>query len=77
MRSNPENEDQTCYHKLINLSLQKKIDCTPITVNETKIEDLSAVKLLGVIFDCHMKFTNHVESLIDNAKAAVHAILQL
>ena len=61
----------------INFSLQKKIDCAPIRVNDTEIEDLSAVKLLGVKFDSHMKFTNHVESVIDKAKPAVHAIIQL
>ena len=61
----------------INFSLQKKIDCAPIRINDTEIEDLSAVKLLGVKFDSHMKFTNHVESVIDKAKPAVHAIIQL
>ena len=45
----------------INITLYKKIDCAPIRVNDTQIKDLSAVKLLGVKFDSHMTFTNHVD----------------
>ena len=63
--------------QISNFSLQKKIDSAPIRVNDTEIEDLSAVKLLGVKFYSHMKFTNHVESMIDKAKPVVQAIIQL
>ena len=61
----------------INITLYKKIDCAPISVNDTEIKDLSAVKLLGVKFDSHIKFTNHFDSMIDKAKPAVHATIQL
>ena len=52
----------------INITLYKKIDCAPIRVNDTEI--LSAVKLLGVKFDSHIKFTNHFDSMIDKAEPA-------
>lgn len=61
----------------INFSLQKKIDCAPIEINNTAIQQTSTVKLLGVIFDSHMKFTDHVTSIIEKARPVIHAVIKL
>ena len=61
----------------LTLTLQKNIICDPIKINDMPISQNSSVKLLGVCFDNHMRFSAHVDSVISKLRPAVHAIIQL
>ena len=61
----------------ISFTLQKHLTVEPININGCKIEQKEEVKLLGVTFDSHMKFSAHVENIIRCTKPAFHAIIRL
>ena len=61
----------------ISFSLKKTIYFEPIIVKDRSIEDKSAVKLLGVHFDTHLKFNTHVNEVLSKSKPAFHALIRL
>ena len=61
----------------ITFTLQKNITSNPISIKEVDICEKSDVKLLGVTFDQHMRFSNHVDNTIDKTRPAVHALIKL
>jgi hypothetical protein len=63
--------------KTITFSLQKMIASESITINGNVIEEVASTKLLGVTFDQHMRFSDHVLAAIDKSKPAFHAMVQL
>ena len=48
----------------ISFSLKKTITCDAICINEASISDQRNAKLLGVVFDSHLKFSSHVDAAI-------------
>ena len=62
---------------LVKFSLRKTIHTEPLTINDTKIAEHEKVKLLGVTFDKHLRFSAHVETAITKSKPAFHALVQL
>ena len=62
---------------LVTFSLRKTIHTEPLTINDTKIAEHEKVKLLGVTFDRHLRFSAHVETAITKSKPAFHALVQL
>ena len=63
---------------MISFSLKKTINSEPIhDVKDQSIEDKSAVKLLGVHFDTHLKFNTHVNEVLSKSKPAFHALIRL
>ena len=67
----------TAKSTTITFTLQKDITCADIIIKDTPIEDSSSVKLLGVTFDQHLKFSAHVDATIAKAKPAFHALVLL
>lgn len=63
--------------QLITFTLQKSVHSVPVTVNDIIIEENNSVKLLGVHVDTHLRFSNHVDSIIAKVKPATHALVQL
>ena len=61
----------------ITFTLQKKIDIDPILINETEVSDDVSTKLLGVTYDQHLKFSKHVDTIIDKCRPAFHAMSKL
>ena len=61
----------------ISFTLQKHLTVEPITINGCEIEQKEEVKLLGVTFDSHMRFSTHVDNIIRRTKPAFHAIIRL
>ena len=61
----------------ISFSLKKTIYSEPIRIKDQSIEDKSAVKLLGVHFDTHLKFNTHVNEVLLKSKPAFHALIRL
>ena len=49
----------------------------PITINGCEIEQKEEVKLLGVTFNSHMGFSEHVDNIICRTKPAFHTIIRL
>ena len=58
----------------ITFTLQKKIDIDPILIIRTEISDNVSTKLLGVTYDQHLKFSLHVDTIIDKCRPAFHAM---
>ena len=58
-------------------SLKKTTYSEPILSKDQSIEDKSAVKLLGVHFDTHLKFNTHVNEVLLKSKPAFHALIRL
>ena len=58
----------------ISFTLQNHPTVEPIDINGCEIEQKEEVKLLGVTFDSHMKFSAHVDNIIRRTKLAFHAI---
>ena len=67
----------TTKSNVITFSVQKKITSTPICIENTTITENEDVKLLGVHFDQHLKFSKHVDKLIERTRPSVHAITKL
>ena len=61
----------------ISFTLQNHPTVEPIDINGCEIEQKEEVKLLGVTFDSHMKFSAHVNNIIRRTKLAFHAIIRL
>ena len=66
-----------CKSHTISFSLKKCVETESIIINNLPILDLNEVKLLGVTYDSHMKFTAHVDNVISKSKPAFHAIVRL
>lgn len=58
-------------------TLQKTLSSTPIQINNTTIEEKSSVCILGVTYDKHLKFSQHVDKAIEKTRGSVHAITRL
>jgi hypothetical protein len=67
----------TSKTKAITFSLKKIISMPPVNASGVDIEDVSTSKLLGVVFDRHMKFNDHVHHAINKTRSAFHALVQL
>ena len=67
----------TTKSNVITFSVQKKITSTPICIENTTITENEDVKLLGVHFDQHLKFSKLVDKLIERTRPSVHAITKL
>ena len=61
----------------ITFSLKKEITSSPITIDATDIAEVESTKLLGVVFDKHLRFSDHVTTIIDKCRPAFHAISKL
>ena len=64
--------------KSINISICFNISSTePLAIKNTKIEDVSEFKLLGVTVDRHLSFATHVENVFQKSRSKLHALLVL
>ena len=61
----------------ITFSLQKEISSPAIEIHGATISHHNTVKLLGVLYDSHLKFSDHVDWTIEKTRSAVHAITKL
>ena len=61
----------------ITFSLQQKVKSRPLLVYRDHISFQNSCKLLGVVFDTHLKFSNHVDYAIDKAHKGFHALIAL
>ena len=68
-----------CYSKsnAIFFSAQKKITASPLTMKESEVANDNFVKLIGVTFDQHLRFSAHTDALIQRCRPAFHAIIKL
>ena len=68
-----------CYSKsnAIFFSAQKKITASPLTMKDSEEANDNSVKLLGVTFDQHLRFSTHIDALIQRCRPAFHAIVKL
>ena len=60
----------------ISFSLKKTITCGAICKNEASISDQSTTKLLGVVFDSHLKFSSNVDAAIEKSQPAFQLCLR-
>ena len=67
----------TAKSSVITFTLKKEIRSEPIVINDNQISEEPSVKLLGIHYDKHLRFTNHVETLISKSRPAYHAIVRL
>ena len=67
----------TAKSSVITFTLKKEIRSEPIVINDNQISEEPSVKLLGIHYDNHLRFTNHVETLISKSRPAYHAIVRL
>ena len=67
----------TAKSSTITFTLQKVITSEPIKIQDELIEESTTVKLLGVYYDQHLRFSKHVAAAIDKSKSAFHAIVTL
>ena len=67
----------TSKSQVLTVSLCKQIDSEPIIIKGTAIEETSTAKLLGVTYDQHVKFSEHIDLGISKSKGAFHALVQL
>ena len=58
-------------------TLQKTINIDPIKINDSAVSNSDNVKLLGVTFDRHLKFSAHVSMIIEKCRPIFHAMCQL
>ena len=61
----------------INFTLQKTLTIDTYEINHSEILYATNVRLLGVIFDEHLKFHSHVDHIIDKTKHALHGLIKL
>ena len=60
------------------LTLQSNVTLVnPITIRSEPINQTKTAKLLGVQIDNHMSFNEHVSSVIEKSRSAVHGLLTL
>ena len=67
----------TAKSNTITFSLQKEISSPAIEIHGATISHHNTVKLLGVLYDSHLKFSDHVDWTIEKTRSAVHAITKL
>lgn len=68
----------TSKSHVITFSIKKSItNHTSISINNTDIEETQTAKLLGITYDQHMKFGEHVNSILAKSRSAFHALSQL
>ena len=58
-------------------SAQKKIAASQLTIKDSEVANENTVKLLGVTFDQHLRFSPHIDALIQRCRPAFHAIVKL
>ena len=61
----------------ITFTLQKTISTDPLVVSGGLIGIKPEIKLLGVIFDEHLRFTSHVDHVIERTKLSMHGLIKL
>ena len=61
----------------INFTLQKTLAIDTYNINHSEILYTPNVRLLGVIFDEHLKFHSHVDHIIDKTKHSLHGLIKL
>ena len=61
----------------ITFSLQQTILDRPLNINGKAIDKVDNVKLLGVVFDSHLRFSSHVDSIIQKVRPSIYALLTL
>ena len=61
----------------ITFTLRKQLEIDPISINSSEVEDNCSVKLLDVTFDQHLRFSQHVDSIIEKCRPAFHSICKL
>ena len=68
-----------CYSKsnAIFFSAQKKITASPLTMKDSEVANNNSVKLIGVTFDQHRRFSAHTDALIQRCRPAFQAIKKL
>ena len=69
---NPTKTQHMIFTLQLNVSLSH-----PITINADVIEQTKTAKLLGVMLDDHLSFSNHVTWVISKSRGAVHSLLTL
>lgn len=67
----------TAKSSTITFTLQKVITSDPICIEGNDIEELNSTKLLGVTFDEHLRFSIHVDTVIEKSRPAFHAMIKL
>ena len=77
--SNWRNENATLLNtaksSVITFTLMKEIHSEPIVMNNNQISEESYVKLLGIHYEKHLRFTNLAEAIISKSRPAYHAII--
>ena len=58
-------------------TLQKTITIDAYSINHSELPYATNVRLLGAIFDKHLKFHSHVDHIIDKTKHALHGLIKL
>ena len=61
----------------IHCTRQKSIQAPSLEIGGNAIDEQTSVKLLGVIYDSRLKFSDHVTGVIERCKAPFHAIVML
>ena len=67
----------TTKSSTITFTLKKSIFVEDITIYDQPVMECSTTKLLGVTLDQHMRFSAHVDSIIEKCRPAFHAISKL
>ena len=67
----------TAKSNTIIFSLQKEISSPSIETHGATISHHNTVKLLGVLYDSHLKFSDQVDLTIEKTRSTVHAITKL
>ena len=61
----------------ITFSLQQNINDVPLIIDDEAIQKLDIVKLPGVVFDSHLRFSSHVDTVIQRVRPSIYALLTL
>ena len=67
----------TAKSNTIIFSLQKEISSPSIETHGATVSHHNTVKLLGVLYDSHLKFSDQVDWAIEKTRSTVHAITKL
>ena len=67
----------TAKSNTITFSLQNEISSPAIEIHGATINQHSTVKLFGVLYDSHLKFSDNVDWTIEKTRSAVHDITKL
>ena len=58
-------------------NLRKQTDLPPITINDNEIETVETFRLLGVIIDTRLRFTAHVDNLVNTCRSKCHGLTKM